>query len=196
MIVLYNLKSLGYDVEVKENNIRLSYKGEGRPDKNKVLPLLEELKANKNKVIKELQKGKDILRPIPDETLQDIYLEAMNNINDSYIEGTIKYIQGHHKELDTKIDEVDGHINEIWEFCLQGEASLNDFNATLASYKSLYMQGIDLFKEHLTTEDGNNKDENETLCRRCGKPGERYCYGETKSGEYKFGDFCLECRPY
>jgi hypothetical protein len=149
--------------------------------------------ANRDEAIKELQKGKE---PISDETLQDIYLEAMNKINDSYIEGTIKYIQGHHKELDTKIDEVDKQINEIWESCLQGKASLNDFNATLASYKSLYMHGIDLFKEHLTTEDGNNKDENETLCRRCGKPGERYCYGEDKFGDYKFGDFCLGCRPF
>ncbi len=37
---------------------------------------------------------------------------------------------------------------------------------------------------------------NDRVCIRCGKKGERYCYGETKSGEYKFGDFCLKCRPY
>ncbi len=120
----------------------------------------------------------------------------MKRINNSNIEGTIRFIEKNHPNLNAKINEVNSSVDEIWEFCLQGEASLNDFNATLASYKSLYMQGIDLFKEHLTTEDGNNKDENETLCRRCGKPGERYCYGKDKSGEYKFGDFCLECRPY
>ncbi len=57
MKALDNLKSLGYDVEIKENNIRLSYKGEGRPDKNRVLPLLKELKGKKNEIIKELQKG-------------------------------------------------------------------------------------------------------------------------------------------
>jgi hypothetical protein len=58
MIVLDNLKSLGYDVEVKEDNIRLSYKGEGKPDKNRVLPLLEELKSKKNEAIKELKQAR------------------------------------------------------------------------------------------------------------------------------------------
>ncbi len=149
--------------------------------------------ANRDEAIKELQKGKE---PISDETLQDIYLEAMNKINDSYIEGTIKYIQEQHKELDTKIDEVDIQINEIWKFCLQGKASLSDFKDALDSYQNLYMQGIELFREHITVKAGNSKDENKTLCRRCGKQGERYCYGEDKSGEYKFGDFCLKCRPF
>jgi len=115
MIILDNLKSLGYDMEIREGNIRLSYRGEGKPDREKVIPLIEELKSKKNEAIRELQKGEE---PVSDETLQDIYLEAMNKINDSYIEGTLKYIQGHHKELDTKIGEVDKQINEIWESCL------------------------------------------------------------------------------
>ncbi len=133
---------------------------------------------------------------ISDETLQDIYLEVMNRINDSYISGTIKYIEKNYPELDRQIDDVDKQIKKIWESCLQGKVDLNDFKEALALYKSLYMQGIELFRAHLTTEDGNSKDENEALCRRCSKQGERYCYGEDKSGEYKFGDFCLECRPY
>jgi hypothetical protein len=56
MMVLDNLKSLGYEVEVKENGIKLSYKGKGAPDKSRVVPLLEELKANKDKVIKKLKR--------------------------------------------------------------------------------------------------------------------------------------------
>ncbi len=193
MIVLDNLKSLGYDVEIKENNIRLSYKGEGKPDKNRVLPFLEELKAKKGEAIKELQKGEE---PVSDETLQDIYLEVMNRNNDSYISGTIKFVEETHPSLDRQIDEVDRKINEIWRACNEGMASIEDFNAALALYKSLYMQGIELFREYLTAKSSNRKDGNETLCSRCGKPSERFCYGEDKSGEYKFGDFCLECRPY
>ncbi len=120
----------------------------------------------------------------------------MNRINDSYISGTIKFVEKNHPDLDRQIDEVDRKIKRIWDFCLQGKANLNDFKEALALYKSLYMQGIELFREYLTTEDGNSNDENKTLCRRCSKQGERYCYGEDKSGEYKFGDFCLECRPF
>ncbi len=195
MIVLDNLKSLGYDVEIKENNIRLSYKGEGKPDKNRVLPLLEELKAKKGEAIKELQKGGG-LKSAPEEMLDDLYMQTMHKINDRYLKGTIRFIEKNYPDLDMQIDEVDKQINEIWKSCLQGKASLNDFEEALALYKSLYMQGIELFRAHLTTEDGNSKDENEALCRRCGKQGERYCYGEDKSGEYKFGDFCLKCRPF
>jgi hypothetical protein len=142
MIVVDRLKAIGYDMEIREGNIRLSYRGEGKPDKDKVVPLIEELKANKGEAIKELQKGKEL---IPDETLSDIYLKTMNEINDQYLEGTIKYIQDHHKELDTKIDEVDKQINEIWKSCLKGEKSIEDFNAALALYKNLYLEGIGLY---------------------------------------------------
>ncbi len=151
MKTLDNLKSLGYDVEVKEDNIKLLYRGEGKPDKEKVVPLLEELKSNKSEAIKELQKGEE---PVSDEILSDLYMQAMNKINDQYVEGTIKFIEKNYPELDKQIDEVDKQINEIWESCLKGEQSLDDFRNELDSYKSLYLQGIELFREHLTTKTG------------------------------------------
>lgn len=153
MIVLDRLKAIGYDMEIREGNIRLSYKGEGKPDKEKVVPLIEELKANKSEAIKELQKGGE-LKPIPDKTLQDIYLEVMNKINDSYISGTIKFVEETHPDLDRQIDEVDKQINEIWKSCLKGEQRLNDFRNALDTYKKLYLKGIELFREHLTTKAG------------------------------------------
>ena len=145
MKILDNLKSLGYDMEIREGNIRLSYRGEGKPDKEKVVPLLEELKSNKSEAIKELQKGGE-LRPVPEETLDGLYRQTMHEINDQYLEGTIKYIQDHHKELDTKIDEVDKQINEIWKKCNQGEAVIEDFKEALYSYESLYLKAIDICK--------------------------------------------------
>lgn len=86
--------------------------------------------------------------PASGEELQDLYLETMNEINNSYIEGTIIFIEKNHPELDAKIDEVDARINEIWESCMQGKAGLDDFKAELALYKSLYMQGIELFRDY------------------------------------------------
>lgn len=150
MIVLDNLKSLGYDVEVKENNIKLSYRGEGKPDTNRVIPLLEELKACKNDVIKMLQRDKE-LTPIPDETLRDLFLEAMHNINDSYIEGTIKYIHEHHPDLDDDINKADDRVNEVWKECNEGKASIEDFKGALNSYRSLYMKAIGVYKETILT---------------------------------------------
>ncbi len=56
MRLLEQIKSLGYEVRIDSGNIKLSYKGEDKPDKGRVLPLLEELKANKDKAIKELKR--------------------------------------------------------------------------------------------------------------------------------------------
>ncbi len=151
MMVLDNLKSLGYDVEIKENNIRLSYKGEGRPDKNRVLPLLEELKANKNEAIKELRKGEE-LKPISEEILDDLYMQTMHKINDQYLEGTIRFIEKNYPDLDRQIDEVDKQINEIWKSCLQDEASLNDFKEALNTYQNLYLEAIELYKSKIENE--------------------------------------------
>ncbi len=50
------------------------------------------------------------------------------------------------------------------------------------------------FLQKKITEVNFNEDDNN--CIRCNNPGERFCYGEDKFGEYKFGDFCLECRPF
>ncbi len=86
------------------------------------------------------------LIPISDETLQDIYLKTMHEINDQYIEGTIKFIEKNYPDLDRQIDEVDKQINEIWKECNQGEAVIEDFKGALDSYENLYLKAIDIFK--------------------------------------------------
>ncbi len=86
--------------------------------------------------------------PIPDEILRDVYLKVMNRINDVYVEGTIRYIEGHHKELVDKINQVDIQVNEIWKECNEGEASIEDFKFALASYEALYKQAINSKQKH------------------------------------------------
>jgi len=54
MRLLDQIKSLGYSVSYDSGKIKLSYKGEGKPDKTRVLPLLKELKASRNYAITEL----------------------------------------------------------------------------------------------------------------------------------------------
>jgi hypothetical protein len=145
MNILDNLKSIGYDVAVNNGNIKLLFIGDGVPDENRVRPLLEELKANKSKIIEEFQKDK-VLKPIPDDTLLDIYHKAMDKINTSYITGTTKYIQEHNKQLDTEINKTDDRVNEVWHRCNKGEASLKDFEDALNTYQALYLKAIDIKK--------------------------------------------------
>ena len=52
---------------------------------------------------------------------------------------------------------------------------------------------LDKFLKPTKTTTAKNTDKS---CLRCGKPGERYVYDETKSGKYQYGFFCLECSPY
>lgn len=89
-----------------------------------------------------------ILRPIPDETLRDVYLNSMNRIDDVYVEGTILYIEEHHRELDDEINQADIRVNEIWKACNEGEASIEDFKFVLASHEALYKQAINLNKRN------------------------------------------------
>ncbi len=34
------------------------------------------------------------------------------------------------------------------------------------------------------------------ICAKCGKPGQRFCLGESHSGKYVYAHFCLECYPH
>ena len=87
------------------------------------------------------------LEQISDEHLQDVFLETMSKVNKSYIEGSINYIQEHHKDLDEKINKADDRINEVWKECNAGEASIESFKSALASFKNLYLEAIELYKK-------------------------------------------------
>lgn len=94
----------------------------------------------------------EILDRISDEVLQDLFLETMNRINDVYTSGTIRYIEEHHKDLNSEIDRADENINEIWRKCNNGGASIESFKGALDSYQTLYLEAIELFKSKAGTE--------------------------------------------
>ena len=66
MRVLSALASLGYEIELIGNNIKLHYMGNSEPDKVIVTLLIKELKANKDKAIEELRRGRVVdTQPVP-----------------------------------------------------------------------------------------------------------------------------------
>ena len=77
----------------------------------------------------------------------------MSKVNKSYIEGSINYIQEHHKDLDEKINNADDRINEVWKECNDGEASIEGFKEALASYKNLYLQATELYRRNAESAD-------------------------------------------
>ena len=132
-------------------------------------------------------RGKE-LKPISDENLRDIYLEVMNMINEGYIEGTTKHIQEHNKQLDAEINKADDRVNEVWQECNKGEASLKDFEDALNTYQDLYLKAIDIKKSTILPTV-------EKLCK-CGDPATTYDFGEAENGKSDWTFYCNSCNPH
>ena len=87
-------------------------------------------------------------KQVTDETLDRIYKENMHEIFSVYIEGTTKFIEKYHPDLDSKINEAFSYLcDNIWERCISGDATIEEFKKALENYKNLYLQGIELFKK-------------------------------------------------
>jgi hypothetical protein len=52
MQILRELEAMGYDITLDGNNVRLTWRGQGKPDPATVKPLLEELKRRKEEAIR------------------------------------------------------------------------------------------------------------------------------------------------
>lgn len=42
----------------------------------------------------------------------------------------------------------------------------------------------------------NSKVPKDVICRKCGEPGERFCYGQISNSVFGWGMFCLICEPH
>ncbi len=144
MKILDNLKSLGYDMEIREGNIRLSYRGEGKPDKEKVVPLLEELKSNKSEAIKILREG---LQPISSTVLDDLLFDGVIRKTREYSIKTVRdYIRNHHKDIDERVTRTSAEVSRVYKLCKEGKATLEDFKAVLEPYHNICAKAIELCK--------------------------------------------------
>ena len=62
------------------------------------------------------------------------------------------------------------------------------------SDENLYLKNFELDEAKKLLHKQSNEDSgSEKICARCGKTGERFCYGKTRTGAYKFRFFCLKC---
>lgn len=144
MKTLDDLKSLGYDMEIREGNIRLSYRGKGKPDKEKVVPLLKELKSNKGEAIKILQKE---LKPIPSNILDGLLFDGVIRKTREYSMKVVRdYIRNHHKGVDEGVARTSTEVSRIYKLCKEGNASLDDFKAVLEPYHAICIKAIELYK--------------------------------------------------
>ena len=189
MMVLDDLKYLGYEVQVKENNIKLSYKGEGKPDKSKVMPLIERLKVSKNDVIRILQETESVAPPV--EKLCKCECQAIDYAFDN-IEGEKKDWAFYCSTCSSCKLHVLAKIqsdknDDITNVSAEGVEAIN-------KVKSVFPDStvVDISKRK-NTECNSKKVE---ICAKCGNLAKRFCFGETRSGKYDWDMFCLECEPH
>ncbi len=50
--------------------------------------------------------------------------------------------------------------------------------------------------KHCINPTRKNTNKGDKICAKCGKPGQRFCLGESQPGKYVYAQFCLECYPH
>lgn len=128
MQIIENLKSLGYEVELTGDNLKLTYRGEGQPDKDKIIPLLDTLKKNKGEVIEYLTFK---VTPIPFKTLWMMFKDTLGHIDNPFMDDkawggimqTFQYRQAW------------GRLNDICLDCMGGRAGIGEYQDTLKEWQ-------------------------------------------------------------
>ena len=121
--IVTRLKSYGYDLYLEGSTLRYKCLALLEPPKDKVLPLLDTLKRNKQAVIDYLKPKNN---PIPFEVLRDLYLEAFDRTG--WIIGLMAR---------PEVVQAEDRLNEIWLDCMEGRASLDDFKTVLNKWEAV-----------------------------------------------------------
>lgn len=122
------LEKLGYHLYLDRGQIRYKCLILIEPPKDKVLPLLDTLKRNRETVIGYL-KPKNT--PIPHDTLKTLYMEAFNRIG--WTQGLMAR---------PEVIQAEDRLNEAWLECMEGKAALDDFKRTLAEWEGVISGAI------------------------------------------------------
>jgi len=126
--IVTRLKSYGYDLYLEGSTLRYKCLAMLEPPKDKVLPLLETLRRDRQAVIEEL-KPKNT--SIPFEVLRDLYLATFNRTG--WTQGLMDR---------PEVGQAEDRLNEIWLDCMEGRASLDDFKAILKEWEGIISGAI------------------------------------------------------
>ena len=130
------LRDMGYKIKLGEGDaVKLSWQGQGRPEKDTVQPLIEQLKTHKREMISYL--SSQAPDSVPFETLEAVFQEALDRVNDRCVEDP-SLLDRYDAEGDTK---ASNHLNQVWEACLEGKATLRDFREAVAAWERAVLSG-------------------------------------------------------
>jgi len=139
------LEALGYAITLEGENIHLVYKGEGEPDSEKILPLIEAVKRDKDEAIKWLKASLE-------ERLDLLYLEVVDEVGKWYLPGMNMYTEGCYPELHQKIREAERRRDAVWFMALWGQGTVDDFQRALVEWRESLFMAFDAYSRMLEGE--------------------------------------------
>ena len=124
------LREMGYMVELKDDyTIKLSWQGDGKPDKDKASPLIKNLNTSKRKAVDYLSKSR---------YLEAVFQEALDRVNDRYAKNPD--LLG---EYDAESgNECTDRIETLWQGCLEGRVAEYTFRQAVADWEEVVLPRV------------------------------------------------------
>lgn len=129
--LIQRISECGYTFELKNSDIILRYTRHEEPPKEKVLSLVNELKAHKPEVVQYLKT----------EHFLNTFQGTVNEMADKYKNRLFDYIRNQNPEKHEQFNQVENRINKYWD-----EGNFESFQKELDNWKGIYFELLKLFE--------------------------------------------------
>lgn len=130
--LIQRISECGYTFELKNSDIILRYTRQEEPPKEKVLFLVNELKAHKLEVVQYLKT----------EHFLSSFQDTVNKMADKYKDSLFDYTRSRNPEKYEQFNQVENRINKFWD-----EGNFENFQKELETWKNIYTDLLELFSE-------------------------------------------------
>lgn len=86
-------------------------------------------------------------RPIPFETLENLYRARLDDLNRDYLEGCLGYMSKAHPELLHEAHEAENRLNEVWIDATRGKAAMESFERALETWHRAYLACFEAYSK-------------------------------------------------
>ena len=130
--LIQRISECGYTFELKNSDIILRYTRQEEPPKEKVLSLVNELKAHNPEVVQYLKT----------EHFLNTFQGTVDEMAGKYKNGLFDYSRSQIPEKYEQFNQTENRINKYWD-----EGNFENFQKELANWKSIYTDLLKLFSE-------------------------------------------------
>jgi hypothetical protein len=85
---------------------------------------------------------------LENDTLAKLYDQMLNRVNLVYKEGFYAWTMKERPDIAKRLEILDKQINEVWEKCITGDASMDMFKAGVKLYEDCVRKSLLLMGSH------------------------------------------------